>query len=202
MLCVKAYHARKNLSHFSSLFVYPIDFNFFNPANIQAIEEETDFKSRKDRIKNSVSYLYTETMVQILNKFLVWQSASMKLICRQLNYFVKQILIIIRRKTMFNFLKNYRAFKKYLYSPKGISILKALVIMSLSMLASQVFATDLLKGTETALLDTLQNTGKKYIYLAEGITAIASYITTKNVLVLVGVVVVAIFLNIVISLAK
>jgi hypothetical protein len=44
-------------------------------------------------------------------------------------------------------------------------------------------------------------TGRKYIYLIEGVTAIATYIKTKNVLMFSGVVAIAIFLNILFTVA-
>jgi len=64
------------------------------------------------------------------------------------------------------------------------------------------FAKDLLEGSQDILIETLEGTGKKYIYLAEGILSIAAYIKTKNLLVLMGIIIVAMFLNIVLKFAK
>ena len=80
-------------------------------------------------------------------------------------------------------------------------VLKALAILSLAGLVTQVFAADLLEGTETALMDTLKGTGKKYLYIAECVVSLMAYIATKNVMVLIGIIVVAVFFNIMIKLA-
>jgi len=56
-------------------------------------------------------------------------------------------------------------------------------------------ANDLLQGTETAAKDTLNGSFKTYAYITEGIMAMAMYIKTKNLLVLIGIVIVAFFLN-------
>ncbi len=98
--------------------------------------------------------------------------------------------------------KIYNVVDKYLSSPTAIRILQALAFLSLAGLAMHVSADDLLKGTEANLIDTVEKTGKRYLYLAEGVTAVVAGITTKNWLVLGGVVVVAVFINIVITLVK
>lgn len=84
------------------------------------------------------------------------------------------------------------------------SIYKYFASIMLFFYFGETFAggSDLLAGTEAELLATLQGTGKKYIYLAEGILSIAAYIKTKNLLVLTGIIVVAMFLNIVIKFAS
>lgn len=61
--------------------------------------------------------------------------------------------------------------------------------------------SDILQGTDAALWATLNGTGKKYIYAAEGILGLAAYMKTKNLLVLSGIVVVSIFFNIILSIA-
>ena len=98
--------------------------------------------------------------------------------------------------------KSYNAIDKYFSSPKAIRILQALAFLSLAGLAIHVNADDLLKGTETNLIETVSKTGKRYLYIAEGITAVVAGIMSKNWLVLGGVVVVAIFINIVITMAN
>lgn len=57
------------------------------------------------------------------------------------------------------------------------------------------FADDLLNGTTAAAKDTLNGSFKTYAYITEGIMAIAAYIKTKNLLVLIGIAVLAFFLN-------
>lgn len=80
-------------------------------------------------------------------------------------------------------------------------VLKLFAVLFLVSLSAHVFAADLLQGTETNLLDTLNGTGKKYLYLSEGIVSLLLYIKTKNVMVLVGIIVVAVFFNIMLKIA-
>lgn len=88
----------------------------------------------------------------------------------------------------------------YFNTPKKLRILWVLAVISLMGLATQVFATDLLAGTDANLLETLKGTGKKYLYIGEGVVSLIAYIGTKNVAVLVGIIVVAIFFNIMITM--
>lgn len=81
------------------------------------------------------------------------------------------------------------------------TFLSVLGVLCLSSLATRVFAgADLLAGTETALVSTLQGTGKKYLYIAECVVSLLAYIQTKNIMVLIGIIVVAVFFNIMLSL--
>ncbi len=82
-------------------------------------------------------------------------------------------------------------FKKWLCWK--LFILVTLVLMSHYALAS---GTDLLQGTDESFWATLNGTGKKYIYGIEFILAVAMYIKSKNVLVFVGVIAIAVFFNI------
>lgn len=101
--------------------------------------------------------------------------------------------------------KMYKAVSCCFSSPKFIAIfktlVKALAILSLAGLATQVFAADdLLEGTEKALLGTIKGTGKTYLYIAECLVSLFVYIQTKNVMVLIGIIVVAIFFNIMLTM--
>lgn len=99
-----------------------------------------------------------------------------------------------------NLKKMYVATSKRFNSPKILHVLQALAILSLSGLATQVFAADLLAGTETALIETLKGTGKKYLYIAECVVSLLVYIQSKNVMVLIGIIIVAIFFNIMLTM--
>lgn len=88
----------------------------------------------------------------------------------------------------------------YFSSANTRRVLKLLVILSFIGLVAQVFAVDLLEGTESALMDTLKGTGKKYLYIAECVVSLMAYITTKNVVVLIGIIIVAVFFNIMLKL--
>lgn len=103
---------------------------------------------------------------------------------------------LIRLKKMFH------ATRAFFNTPKTTQVLRALAVISLASLATQVFADDLLAGTETTLLETLKGTGKKYLYIGECVVSLLAYIQTKNVVVLIGIIVVAIFFNIMIAMVK
>jgi hypothetical protein len=98
---------------------------------------------------------------------------------------------------------------KCLSSPKSIRILRALALVSLAGLAINVCAntapttgTDLLKGTESDLLKTIGGTGKRYLYLAEGILATLTGILTRNWMALTGVIVIAVFVNVMLAMVN
>ena len=83
-----------------------------------------------------------------------------------------------------------------------------LLSVSLSVLGGYWFilpayasGQDILAGTTATLDTTLRGTGRHYLYLAEGITALIAYIRSKNVVLLGGIVVVAIFLNVLLKVA-
>lgn len=81
---------------------------------------------------------------------------------------------------------------------------KNLILISTVLLIwNQAFAADPLAGTDANLIETLgsNGTGRKFIYLIEGVFAIATYIKTKNVMMFTGVVAIAIFLNILFKVA-
>lgn len=88
-----------------------------------------------------------------------------------------------------------------IYNPQWQKVLKIMAALCLISCTTHAFASDLLNGTETDLMDTLNGTGKKYLYIAECLVSLLVYIKTKNVLVLIGIMVVAIFFNIMIKMA-
>lgn len=70
-----------------------------------------------------------------------------------------------------------------------------LMALALMLVAGNCFAIDLLAGTTATAKETLNGSIKKYMYITEGILAVAAYIKTKNLLVLPGIAVVAFFMN-------
>ncbi len=90
-----------------------------------------------------------------------------------------------------------------LCQPNSLATARLLLLVGLIGLCSSALAdgTDILAGTDASLWETLNHTGKKYIYAAEGILGLAAYMKTKNLLVLTGIVVVSIFFNIILSIA-
>lgn len=104
-----------------------------------------------------------------------------------------------------NFKNLCRNTAKYFNNRATKRILTAVAIVSIAGITTQIFAAgggteDLLAGTETAVMGTLQGTGKKYLYIAEGVASLLAYIQTKNVAVLVGIIIVAVFFNIILAL--
>lgn len=79
-------------------------------------------------------------------------------------------------------------------------IVAAVGIMSVC-LSALADGTDILQGTDASLWATLNGTGKKYIYAIEGILGLASYMKTKNLLVLTGIIGVSIFFNVILTFA-
>lgn len=101
-------------------------------------------------------------------------------------------------KTFKNF---YHHVLSCLYLPNTQKLLKLLVLCCIFGLSTHALANDLLSGTEANLVDTLNGTGKKYLYIAEGIVSLLIYIKTKNVIALIGIMVVAIFFNVMLKIA-
>ena len=79
------------------------------------------------------------------------------------------------------------------------------IILSFCLLAfaSFVYAEgiDVLSGTTSDITATIGSSGKKWLYIMEGIASIFAYIKTKNFFVLGGIAVVAFMVNIVLHLA-
>jgi hypothetical protein len=70
---------------------------------------------------------------------------------------------------------------------------KALMAVCLIVLATHVFANDILQGTDTDAHDTLNGTGKKFIYLGEIIVVLVGFVKTRNVWLFAGIFVIPIF---------
>ncbi len=90
------------------------------------------------------------------------------------------------------------------YNPHVRLLLKLFISICLIGMSAHAFAddgSDLLQGTDSSAWATFNGTGKKYIYLGEGLLALFTYIKTKNVLALIGIVIVAIFINIILKMA-
>ncbi len=90
-----------------------------------------------------------------------------------------------------------------LCQPNSLATLRLFLLVSLIGLCGSALADgdDILAGTDASLWATLNGTGKKYIYAAEGILGLAGYMKTKNLVILSGIVVVSIFFNIILSMA-
>lgn len=90
-----------------------------------------------------------------------------------------------------------------IYNPRLHSVLICAWWMGVLVMSDAARANDLdlLKGTDQVFWATFNGTGKGFLYAAEGLLALATYIKTKNVLALVGIVIVGIFINIVLKFA-
>ena len=60
---------------------------------------------------------------------------------------------------------------------------------------------DLLDGTDSSFWATFNGTGKKYVYAGEGILALVTYMRTRNVMALAGMIVISVFINILLKFA-
>lgn len=76
-----------------------------------------------------------------------------------------------------------------------------LLCIGIICISTDVLAVDLLADTSTNLVDTINGSGKTYIYITECILSVVTYIKTKNMLFLGGIIVVSVFFNIMISVA-
>jgi hypothetical protein len=88
----------------------------------------------------------------------------------------------------------YRYCHKHLHLWLMLILSTGLILLSMHAFADN--GSDLLQGTDDSFWTTLKGTGKKYIYGTEFILAIAAYIKSKNLLVFVGVIAIAVFFNI------
>lgn len=90
-----------------------------------------------------------------------------------------------------------------MFHPKVKLVFGVILAGILLGLCTHAFAdgTDVLSGTTGDATSTIGNSGKKWLYLIEGVSALFAYIKTKNVFVLGGVAVVAIMVNIILHLA-
>lgn len=93
--------------------------------------------------------------------------------------------------------------KQWIVYPKLKLFFGILLVGILLGICTHAFAdgTDVLSGTTGDATSTIGNSGKKWLYLIEGVSALFAYIKTKNVFVLGGVAVVAIMVNIILHLA-
>lgn len=93
--------------------------------------------------------------------------------------------------------------KRWVHHPALKITISILLLGSLLGVCFHALASgkDILSGTTADATTTIGSSGKKWLYLIEGISALFAYIKSKNVFVLGGVVVVAIFVNILLSLA-
>ena len=84
----------------------------------------------------------------------------------------------------------------------GKTLMVLVGVMLIAMVSVDVLAAghDLLAGTDSDLMATLRGSGRRYLYLAEGITGIAAFMKTKNYLLLGGIVVVAVAFNVLLAM--
>ncbi len=77
----------------------------------------------------------------------------------------------------------------------------AILLLLLCLTAMADDGTDLLQGTDASAWATLTGTGKKYIYMIEFVLAVASYMTTRKLIVFTGFVVISVVVNMVLHFA-
>ncbi len=87
-----------------------------------------------------------------------------------------------------------RKWTRYLFNAVILqTLLKVFCVAGLLCFAVFGFAdnTDLLSGTTKVAVDTFNNSGKIFIYIAEFVMAAAMYIKTRSIMTFVGILVVA-----------
>lgn len=91
------------------------------------------------------------------------------------------------RMRNFNLFKNIKSYLK---------LATFICLLGFTMYALADNGRDYLQGTDASFWATLNGTGRKYIYGIEFIIAIGSYIKSKNLLVFLGIIAIAVFFNI------
>ncbi|MBX3709477.1 MAG: hypothetical protein KIT56_10340 [Gammaproteobacteria bacterium] len=80
------------------------------------------------------------------------------------------------------------------------SVARSVLFISLMFTCMHVFAEDLLKGTETNLIDMINGTGKKYLYIAEFVVACLAWVSQRTVKAFFGVIILAVGANIILKI--
>ena len=97
--------------------------------------------------------------------------------------------------------KNTNDLKSKVNPPKPSHIfLKMILTLALMIFSSHVFAslgagTDLLEGTENDLIKTVKGSGKTYMYLAEIIVSVMTYIGTRSPKAFLGMIILSVGFN-------
>lgn len=76
-----------------------------------------------------------------------------------------------------------------------------LIALSLLSLSNFVFATDLLNGTDTDIKDTMEGTGKHWLYWIDGGVSLASFVYSKKPIVFFSVLGISLFITALVKLA-
>ena len=83
------------------------------------------------------------------------------------------------------------------------SLVRLTLCLLLLCSAQYVLAsTDLLAGTLGDVHATMEGTGRRWIFLIEGVSALIAYRSTKNIYVLGSVIAVALFINVLLMIAQ
>lgn len=80
------------------------------------------------------------------------------------------------------------------------TIVSCLLFVALMLTCMHVFADDLLKGTETNLVDTINGTGKKYLYIGEFVIACLAWLQARTVKAFFGVLILSVGANIILKI--
>ncbi len=100
---------------------------------------------------------------------------------------------------MSNFL---RKMNEIITHPASFAIAKIMFFITFVLITRSAFATDTLAGSDTDIKDTLAGTGRHYILYIDGIAALLMFATRKNIIVLGSVIVVTLFINLLLFLAR
>ncbi len=92
-------------------------------------------------------------------------------------------------------------YKTNFMSAVNSNIGKLFILACLFIMAHWSFAADALAGAEDVVKDTYNGSIKTYLYVGEALAAVVTLMFTRNIKALGGVGAIAIFLNVVASLA-
>lgn len=79
-------------------------------------------------------------------------------------------------------------------------ILSLSLFVILMLMCMHVFADDLLKDTDKNLIDTINGTGKKYLYIGEFVVACFLWLQSRSAKVFFGVLILSIGANIILKM--
>ncbi|HVV69600.1 MAG TPA: hypothetical protein VHE99_11330 [Gammaproteobacteria bacterium] len=98
----------------------------------------------------------------------------------------------------------YPSFWHRLADPRWQVLLKILLALGLFFgcyLNAFADGVDILKGTDSNFWSTFNGTGKVYLYIGEAIIAIVMFIKSRNMIAFIGIISVAVFIDIFLHIA-
>lgn len=89
-----------------------------------------------------------------------------------------------------------------LVNGSGFKVMMLATFMILLIASHYAYAVDLLAGTDTDIKDTIAGTGRHWLLYIDGIAAVLMFATRKNVVILGSILVITVFINVLLFMAK